>query len=155
MQSPNVIQAIRVLNPSKKKGASRTARKTVTKVMQLLNRQAVPEQLYPYRSASIIAKKSRSPCGAVGKLAGARFLLSGVPKLPLADCTSEHCSCSYSRYKDRRSVMDERRALLSLRTDLHSLSDDHERRELVGRRSNDEALFDASDSDISLFYEMK
>lgn len=153
-KSSIVNQAVRALNPKLKKHATRSARKTVGKVMRILNRQEVPEQFYPYRSASINANKCSVRCGAVANLEGSRFLLSGVPKLPLADCTSKNCACSYDRHKDRRSFTHERRALFSMKTDLHSLGGDHERRELAGRRSQDETLFGASDTNLSLISEM-
>lgn len=49
-----------------------------------------------------------SPCPAVKKLAGHRFLCAEAPRFPLRECNRGACTCSYRHHADRRK--DPRRA---------------------------------------------
>lgn len=44
-----------------------------------------------------------SCCDAVRESMGKRFLSNEVPMLPLADCDSADCRCTYQLYDDRRT----------------------------------------------------
>ncbi len=41
-------------------------------------------------------------CAEVKRLAGARYLVSMAPRLPLAKCTAARCTCAYTKLADRR-----------------------------------------------------
>ncbi|MEZ5504317.1 MAG: hypothetical protein R3E50_17280 [Halioglobus sp.] len=78
-------------------------------------------------------------CAAVRQLAGVRFLLRNVPRIPVADCTCRQCNCYYRRYSDRRNVDQERRAVFSLKSNMYATHGHAERRVKVGRRAHDAA----------------
>ena len=61
-----------------------------------------------FRAVSI--KPGAHACKAACALASKRGFSSQTPRLPLAACDAEKCSCSYVRHTDRRD-MDERRSL--------------------------------------------
>lgn len=61
--------------------------------------------LHPYRCVAI--KHGVKSCAAAGDLEGRRFLPDEAPLLPLPNCASGTCRCSYARFDDRRD--DERR----------------------------------------------
>ena len=152
---PIISHALSIIGYGPKKHSAPAARKTVAKVMRQMNRQEVPEKFYPYRSASISVATCAGPCGAATKIQGKRFLLRDVPLLPLPTCTNTSCSCTYDRHKDRRNSPQDRRAFFSLKTDLHVLGGDEEKRGINGRRDRDRALFAASKADLSLADELK
>ena len=152
---PIISNALSIIGYGSKKHNAPAARKTVAKVMRQMNRQEVPEKFYPYRSASISAATCAGSCEAATKIQGKRFLLRDVPQLPLRTCTNSHCSCTYDRHKDRRNFTQDRRALFSLKTDLHVLGGDQEKRGVNGRRDHDRAIFAASKADLSLTDELK
>jgi hypothetical protein len=54
-------------------------------------------------SAAEVVPNSEGSCFAARELAGKRFLVRDVPKLPLADCNRPHCECRYRRHADRRA----------------------------------------------------
>ena len=110
--------------------------------------QPAPRARSPYLATSI----SFVGCGctAVKAVGNKRFLSSGnVPKLPLADCASATCNCSYVRHEDRRTTQGDRRAPFSMRTDLYNLATESERRVEKGRRQNDWANNAASNLDYA------
>ncbi|MEH6567932.1 MAG: hypothetical protein V7709_02575 [Halioglobus sp.] len=152
---PIISHALSIIGYGPKKHSTPAARKTVEKVMRQMNRQEVPEEFYPYRSASISTATCARPCGAATKIQDKRFLLQNVPQLPLRTCTNTNCTCTYDRHKDRRNSPQDRRAFFSLKTDLHVLGGDEEKREINGRRDHDRALFAASKADLSLTDESK
>ena len=128
--------------PTKVKAGS--ARKTSARMHTKKKQRANPDQANAYRSAEIECQDCA--CDAAKKLAGTRFLLSDVPLIPVPDCTSPNCKCSYTRYKDRRSWAGDRRALFTLHNE-HRISDSSERREKESRRAGDDATGVASDDD--------
>jgi hypothetical protein len=52
--------------------------------------------------AVIIAFDEAEACPSVKELAGRRLLSTEAPLLPLIDCTSRECTCTYRHYVDRR-----------------------------------------------------
>ncbi|MCB1968427.1 MAG: hypothetical protein KDI64_20905 [Candidatus Accumulibacter sp.] len=61
--------------------------------------------LHPYRCVAI--KRCAKSCAAAADIEGRRFLTDEAPLLPLANCDTGACRCSYTRFDDRRD--DERR----------------------------------------------
>jgi hypothetical protein len=112
--------------------------------------QCAPSTRSPYLATSI--NFMGCGCAAVQAVGNTRFLSSGnVPKLPLADCASATCNCSYVRHKDRRTTQGDRRAPFSIRTDLYNLATESERRVKKGRRESDWSSDAASDLDYADF----
>ena len=154
-KAPIISQALSIIGYKPRKHSAPAARKTVAKIMRQMNRQEVPEASYPHRSASICVASCTEPCAAAKKAQGRRFLLRDVPQLPLRACTNLNCGCSYERHRDRRNSPQDRRAFFSLKTDLHTLGGDEEKRGITGRRDHDIALFAASKADLSLVNELE
>lgn len=48
-------------------------------------------------------------CGSAQKMQGRRYTSSEAPGLPLADCTREHCSCTYGYSNEPSGFQVERR----------------------------------------------
>ena len=119
-----------------------TARKTSARIHTKRQQRANMDQADDYRSAEIQIQDCA--CDAVKKLGGTRFLLGDVPLIPVPDCTSSECKCSYTKYKDRRSWSADRRAHFTLHNESRN-ADSSERREKEGRRTSDDATGDASD----------
>ena len=112
--------------------------------------QSTPSTRSPYLATSINFRGCG--CAAVQAVGNTRFLSSGnVPKLPLADCASTTCNCSYVRHEDRRTTQGDRRAPFSIRTDLYNLATESERRAKKGRRQSDWSSDAASDLDYADF----
>jgi hypothetical protein len=89
-----------------------------------------------YHAVSI--KYSRSGCSSVKALKSKRFLTRGkVPTLPVANCTSETCTCGYIRHEDRRSTQGNRRAMFSMQSELYGVEGEKDRRAKRGRRASD------------------
>jgi hypothetical protein len=54
-----------------------------------------------YRAVSVAP--SDSCCAAANAIAGKRYLVREVPRLPLVDCTmAPNCSCKFKKVSDRR-----------------------------------------------------
>ncbi|MEH6581694.1 MAG: hypothetical protein V7754_07140 [Halioglobus sp.] len=140
--------ALGLIKPKPQKVKTHQARMATAKILGKTKRTGTKAKTYPHSSASI--KCEDCACEAVQQLEGQRFLVRDVPKLPLQDCTSATCQCSYTRYKDRRVFGAERRALYSLKSDLHILGGEEEHRMKEGRRSTDESTFSASDADYTV-----
>jgi hypothetical protein len=112
--------------------------------------QTAPITRSPFLATSIYIKGCG--CTAVKAVGNKRFLSSGfVPKLPLADCASTTCNCSYVRHEDRRTTQGDRRAPFSMRTDLYNLATESERRVKKGRRESDWSSNAASDLNYADF----
>ena len=112
--------------------------------------QSAPGTRSPWLATSISVKGCS--CAAVKAVGNKRFLSSGsVPKLPLADCASTTCDCSYIRHEDRRTTEGDRRAPFSMQTDLYHLARESERRVKKGRRESDWSDNAASDLDYADF----
>ncbi len=54
-----------------------------------------------YPAVTIVVSET-DPCPSVMLLAGQRILVDESPLLPLIDCTSRECTCTYRHYVDRR-----------------------------------------------------
>lgn len=102
------------------------------------NKQGSGGTDFPYRAAEIVIEDCA--CDAVRGLAGNRFLLDEVPHIPVADCTSRKCTCTYIRHKDRRNKYQERRAEFSALTNAYVKTGHSERRGSAGRRADDAPL---------------
>jgi len=122
-------------NPKKTK--SRTTKKASATPSTKRKKQTVRTQPQPYRAAEI--KPTDLACDAAKQLAEVRFLLADVPHLPLPECTSTNCKCTYVRHKDRRDLSDDRRAYYSLRTNLYTNEGNDERRKRTDRRADAES----------------
>lgn len=59
--------------------------------------------------AAVSIHCSGTGCQAVSAIQGRRFLGAEAPGLPLADCSSPHCNCSYLHHDDRRHNKSARR----------------------------------------------
>jgi hypothetical protein len=112
-----------------------TVRKSAAQVLGK-QKQPIPAETYPYRAAEIT--RGQGACAAAIAISGKRLLLQEVPLLPLPDCTSRKCNCTYIRHKDRRSLTSNRRAEFSMQTRLYSTYADEDRRRRRGRRAEDE-----------------
>ena len=97
----------------------------------------------PYNAAAIAFEECA--CQSVRDLKRRRFLVRDIPPIPVPDCTSMNCACTYVRYNDRRSWHDDRRAAFSVKSDLHTLGGDMDRRNNRLRRADDEPTLAASE----------
>ncbi|MEH6593133.1 MAG: hypothetical protein V7746_22880 [Halioglobus sp.] len=140
--------ALGLLKSKPQKVKTHQARMATAKILGKTQTSTAKTRTYPHSAASI--ESEDCACEAARELKGQRFLVREVPKLPLQDCTSPNCQCSYTRYKDRRVFGAERRALYSLKSDLHILGGEKEQRMTEGRRSTDESTFSASDADYTV-----
>lgn len=132
------------LNHRPTKLKTQTARKTSTRILAKKNKSASPNKSSAHRAAEIAFDECA--CEAARQIEGKRFLVCDVPPIPVPDCTSANCQCSYVRHNDRRSWYEDRRALFSLKADLHTIGGNTERRSKEGRRADDETTFAASDA---------
>ena len=123
---------------------AQTARKTSARILAKKNKSASPNKSYAHSAAEIAFDECA--CEAARQIEGKRFLVRDVPPIPMPDCTSASCQCSYMRHNDRRSWYEDRRALFSLKADLHTIGGEQERRSKDGRRADDETTFAASDA---------
>lgn len=97
--------------------------------------KAVPNPRSQFRGVQL-NPNTDSCCKAVREAVGKRYLSHEVPMLPLADCDSSDCRCTYQLFDDRRT--DIRRAG-DVVNDLFGQLRLHNRRsdEVAGRRSVD------------------
>ena len=88
-----------------------------------------------YRGVQVTANTGAC-CEAAKAIAGRRFLSNDIPMLPLTDCDSNNCQCTYKLYDDRRT--DCRRAS-DVGFDIATqLSEDNNRStDITGRRIDD------------------
>ena len=88
-----------------------------------------------YRGVQVTANNDAC-CDAAKAIVGQRFLSNDVPMLPLDDCDSNNCQCTYKLYDDRRT--DCRRASDVCFDIATQLSEDNNRSsDVVGRRIDD------------------
>jgi hypothetical protein len=85
-----------------------------------------------WHAVSVVA--GPSCCEAARALPPTRYLSREAPRLPLPDCTSPACSCSYKHYVDRRGQPRRKEDLSGFRRGQHSGT---ERRAMHGRREDD------------------
>jgi len=77
-------------------------------------------------------------CEAVSVVEGLRFLGTEAPSLPLADCTSPQCNCSYLHHGDRRgSVLGRRIFAGPMGEDDPMFAGMNDQRYGMGRRASD------------------
>ena len=75
-------------------------------------------------------------CEAVRAIAGKLFLANDVPLLPLRECTSSDCQCTYKHYDDRRT--DARRDWdIGLGFTNHFITEEKRDDRAPGRRNDD------------------
>ena len=127
--------------PSKIK--TQTVRKRSARVLAKGNKQAAPDEPGAYRSAEI--QFQDCACDAVKEMEGKRFLSREVPLIPLPDCTSSDCKCTYIRHKDRRDWSKDRRESFISQSSQYTASGNDERREKVDRRADEESAFAETD----------
>lgn len=91
----------------------------------------------PFEGVSVVP--GLVPCQAARELRNHRFLIGQAPTLPLADCTSKHCTCRLRQFPDRRhdSELGDRRLGVGLQTEMHEVEGRPERRRRKGRRKAD------------------
>ncbi|GAB5451703.1 MAG: hypothetical protein Hals2KO_20310 [Halioglobus sp.] len=87
-----------------------------------------PAAVYPFRATSI--EPGSDACGPVQSLANVRYLVAddNIPQLPLDACDAANCSCRYNKYRDRRRVDGDRRALGGAQNHLLTQTEIGERR---------------------------
>jgi hypothetical protein len=123
-----------LLRGKHRKTKATAARKSAARVLAK-KKQIAPAETHAYRAAEIACEPGA--CAAATAMSEKRFLLHEVPRIPLADCTSRKCTCSYVRYKDRRSWTTNRRAEFSMHTRLYATHGNTDRRQKIGRRADD------------------
>ena len=123
--------------PSKVK--TQTVRKRSARILAEGKKQAAPDKPDAYRSAEI--KFKDCACDAVKEMEGKRFLSCEVPLIPLPDCTSPNCKCTYIRHKDRRDWSEDRRASFISQSNQYTAGGNGERRAKVDRRADAESNF--------------
>lgn len=67
----------------------------------------------PFHAISI--QPCAKACSAATALRGKRFLANEAMTLPLADCDTANCQCTYKHYADRRKGEERRRASIAMR----------------------------------------
>ena len=127
--------------PSKVK--TQAARKHSARILAKGKKQPIPDKPDAYSSAEI--KFKDCACDAVKEMAGKRFLSRDVPLIPLPDCTSPNCKCTYIRHKDRRDWSLDRRESFMSQSNHYTAGGNDERREKVDRRADAESDFAESD----------
>ncbi|MCB1687492.1 MAG: hypothetical protein KDI33_03365 [Halioglobus sp.] len=126
----------RIFKSSPARGTMKTAQKARERVLEKHSRQSASERELPYRAAEIVVQKSA--CEAVMGLTGTRFLMDEVPHIPVPDCTSRKCTCTYLRHEDRRNKFGNRRAEFSKLTNAYAVIGNSERRAVSGGRRFDD-----------------
>jgi hypothetical protein len=117
-----------------KKGARYSARTAAKQTVGAAS-PAVPKN--QWRAVSIAP--CSAPCAAARDVAGKRFLVGEVPHIPLRDCDSGECKCTYQHHEDRRDPENDRRQFeAATQTLLYGqVADDGCRRRRRGRRKTD------------------
>jgi hypothetical protein len=106
--------------------------------------KARPLRSEPYHAVTVVA--SRDACEAARAARCNRVLADKAPLLPLAQCDRPmHCACRYQHFEDRRSQP--RRQADGAPPAASPVSADRERRDSVGRRSDDRLDFDDAVAD--------
>jgi hypothetical protein len=129
------------------KTRTRSARKASAKVLTNRRKNTEPNMSSAYRAALI--EFEDCACDAVKELAGKRLLVSEIPKIPVPDCTSPNCKCTYVRYRDRRSEYNDRRSFTVMRgSNLYTQTGNKERRRTEDRRKSDSSNYGASEESL-------
>jgi len=129
---------LRIFEQKPVKITRQKARRSSARIQKKHNSDSGKNERYPFRSAGIACQEGA--CEAVRKLEGARFLVRNVPPIPVPDCTSANCKCSYIRYNDRRGLSEDRRAFFNANTQ-YLINGNEDRRAKEGRRDSDETTW--------------
>jgi hypothetical protein len=84
---------------------------------------------------AVAIKYSDKACDAANSMTGRRFLSTAAPRLPLPDCDSLECRCTFEHFKDRRSS-DRRSSFSAGRATGTTGNFEKERREKTDRRKD-------------------
>lgn len=78
---------------------------------EILPNNPAPGRRNYCRHRAIAICPGENACAKAMELKEKRFLVADgiVPNLPIKGCDADKCTCNYLRYRDRRSIMDERR----------------------------------------------
>jgi hypothetical protein len=91
---------------------------------------------FPFAAVSV--KPGRESCAAARELISVRYLERAAPRLPLDSCDAARCDCTFNHHHDRRKPQEnDRRAGITLKSELYGSSGEPERRTLRGRRITD------------------
>jgi len=100
------------------------ARRAIHSAFRRANHAVTKYQIAnPYHAVSV--RSGQGCCAAAAQLQEQRFLSTEATYLPLANCSSDSCSCVYQHHDDRRSGVDRRDRVAVVRRD---------RRRGLGRR---------------------
>jgi hypothetical protein len=97
---------------------------------RLKSKRGLQEQ-NPFAATSILAEDCA--CEAVKVRGSNRYLVAEALPIPLPECTSPKCECTYVHHGDRRDGIRDRRAKISLNADGNAWG----RRGSQGRRKSD------------------
>ena len=87
-----------------------------------------------YRGVQVVTD-NQSCCRAARKISSQRFLSNEVPRLPLDDCNTKDCQCTYRLFDDRRTGT---RRLSDFGRDIGSeLRSDKDRRSAINDRRSE------------------
>lgn len=114
------------------------ARKSGSSALSKGRKSTARANVNPYQAAEI-EFDAECACDAVKQITGKRFLVRDIPPIPVPDCDSPNCSCSYARYRDRRQWIDDRRGLFHASTNAYALGDEPNRRKQRDRRTSEES----------------
>jgi hypothetical protein len=84
---------------------------------------------------AVAIKYSEKACDAAKAITGSRYLSTAAPRLPLPDCDSLECRCTFAHYKDRRAG-DRRNSFSAGRATGATGTFEQERREQTDRRKD-------------------
>tara|TARA_R110002049_G_scaffold67693_5_gene175756 strand:- start:3912 stop:4355 length:444 start_codon:yes stop_codon:yes gene_type:complete len=138
-KTPTLLSGIIGIFKSKPtKSSMESAQRTRARVHEKHGRHSGPERDSPYRAAEIVV--AQGACEPVRALAGTRYLLREVPHIPVTDCASRKCTCTYIHHPDRRNMDGDRRAHYDTLTNAYTTTGHSERRGSNGRRADDMPL---------------
>ncbi|CAA0100932.1 Uncharacterised protein [Halioglobus japonicus] len=120
------------------KTSMKSAQRMRARVQQKHGKHCAGGQDSPYRAAEIVVKEGA--CDTAKALAGTRFLMREVPHIPVVDCVSRRCTCTYLHHSDRRNKDGDRRAHFDTLTSAYVTTGHSERRGSRGRRADDRPL---------------
>jgi hypothetical protein len=127
--------ALQFLKGKPTRSEAATVRKSSARMRVSQSTRAAPETAPSYRSAEIVC--GNGACDSARELAGVRFLMSDIPRLPVQGCSVARCRCIYAHHTDRRNFADERRAQFSVQTKHYAIAIGEERRRKHGRREGE------------------
>jgi hypothetical protein len=138
-KTPTLLSGIFGIFKSKPtKSSMESAQRTRARVYGKYGKHGGLGQGSPYRAAEIVV--AEGACEAARALAGTRYLLREVPHIPVTDCASRKCTCTYKHHPDRRIRDGDRRAHYDSLTNAYTAIGHSERRGSNGRRADDMPL---------------